>query len=764
MPTNISNAVGTARQFTPQPDSGYVGNYRGVNAVQSAVAPVNATTDLATNMMRLSDALQGYMVSHEKYKNAIGSMKASRFINSQNPEDLARLNVIDAAQVEGYADDTANPYFLAYAEKLKGGFLSEKMKNEYDEQYSASPAKTADEEAKRFAEFSKNWKEKNTETNNDVAFDMGYNENNLVNFNSLITGWTKKKIQESTVVTLAHVNNELSKVLQNSGTLLATNGAFTDAVQTALNPTRLMGLPVAERMKLVQDFLDKAVGDGRIPHTRLKQMMERVTVISHMDGTEEKMSDLFDMHDIGQRALANNLKYASTQKEKWLKEYGDGKKYDAFLQETEEMRWTNPEEYQLRQSIMGQVQSRQERKKAEEAAARREKARLEALKANQSKGKVSDAGDLSSLMDMWLQRGNMWNGKPISSVKVDDESFYPVLLAKTQEMIANDDAEGLNLLMSMPQANNLRKSIGDVYSSMLDNLTIGDNGYVNLDDPANNHVANMLNMLQSNPAVFEACFGSGLANRVQSIKTLQEVFGDPNSGSFAEGLTYYVTFSRLPQADRQEWKRQAKDYIEDSLVVYTAEGAQNLNPNQGGSETINLTNDADSKNMLIDTTAILMSRGYDVDSAVNRVGNSVRNNFYAYRGSTIPKSVVLNLGMGAGADRKYFQTALDNETDNDYDVTISYDRANQLFYFSDPYKTHTVQGREVHSWSKPLSYIRKAAVEAGVRDGEEEMQRQNDMENVPASEGETPEDYNASRDAIANSWGTPDPVEYGWTP
>lgn len=763
MPTSISNAVGTARQFTPQPDGGYVGNYNRVSATQSAVAPVNAQTDLATNMMKLSDALQGYLVSHEKYKNAIGSMKATRFINSQNPEDLARLNVIDAAQVEGYADDTANPYFLAYAEKLKGGFLSEKMKNEYDELYAASPAKTADEEAKRFAEFSKDWKDRHTNSDNVVAFDMGYNENNLVNFNSLITGWTKKKIQESTVVTLAHVQNELSKVLQNSGQLLATNGAFTDAVQTALNPVRLMGLPMAERMKLVQDFLDKAVGDGRIPHTRLKQMMERVTVISHMDGTQEKMSDLFDMHEIGQRALANNIKYASTQKEAWLKKYGDGKKYDEFLKETEEMRWTNPDEFALRQSIMGQVYAREKQKKAEEAQARREQARLAAIKAAKAKGKVSDPDDLNDLISIGLQRGNMWRGKPLSSVQVDEEAFYPVLLAKTQELIANDDAQGLSLLMSLPQAKNLRKSIGDAYANTLDSLTIGDDGFVHLDDPANANVANMLNMMQSNSAVFESCFGSQLANRVQTIKTLQEVFGDPNSGSLVQGLTYYATFSRLPQADQQEYKSQARSYIENDVVVYTSEGAQNLNPNQGGSETINLTNDADSKNLLVNTTAVLMSRGYGVDDALNRVGDSVRNNFYAYRGATIPKSVVLNLGMGSGADRKYFQTALDNETDNDYDVQITYDRSNQLFYFSDPYKTHTVGGSEVYSWSKPLSYIRLAAVEAGARDGEEEMQRQNDMEDVPASE-ETPEDYNGARAAAEMAGATPDPVEYGWTP
>ena len=86
MPTEISNAIGTARQFIPQPDGVYQGRYQGLGVSQgSSVQP--KVVDVADNLAKLSDALQGYTVNHEKYLNAKGEIEATDMINGMSAGD-----------------------------------------------------------------------------------------------------------------------------------------------------------------------------------------------------------------------------------------------------------------------------------------------------------------------------------------------------------------------------------------------------------------------------------------------------------------------------------------------------------------------------------------------------------------------------------------------------------------------------------------------------------------------------------------------------
>ena len=121
MPSLISNALGTQRQFTAQPDSVYQGRYRDVSPQHSSPSDTSNADSLASNMERLSQALQGYAVQHEKYPDSKGLREAQAMINQESAGAIEKLNAVDAAQIEGFADSLDNPYFKAYAE----GFLGE---------------------------------------------------------------------------------------------------------------------------------------------------------------------------------------------------------------------------------------------------------------------------------------------------------------------------------------------------------------------------------------------------------------------------------------------------------------------------------------------------------------------------------------------------------------------------------------------------------------------------------------------------------------
>ena len=115
MPTTISNAVGTARQFTPQPDSTYQGRYQNIQPERVFYRGSDMT--LGRNMARLTEAFNQWRVAHERTLDAVGLENAQRMINAETPADIEKLNTIDAAQTYGFVDDTANPYFRAYADK-----------------------------------------------------------------------------------------------------------------------------------------------------------------------------------------------------------------------------------------------------------------------------------------------------------------------------------------------------------------------------------------------------------------------------------------------------------------------------------------------------------------------------------------------------------------------------------------------------------------------------------------------------------------------
>ena len=127
MPTDVANQLGTARQFIPKPDATYQGRYQDLQATTVRANNKTANMELGQNLQKLSVALNDYRLNTEKYKEQKGLIEATRMINSETPEDVAKLNLIDAAQSYGYVDSMDNPYFQAHAERLRGGYLSAQM-------------------------------------------------------------------------------------------------------------------------------------------------------------------------------------------------------------------------------------------------------------------------------------------------------------------------------------------------------------------------------------------------------------------------------------------------------------------------------------------------------------------------------------------------------------------------------------------------------------------------------------------------------------
>ena len=690
MPSSISNAIGTERQFTPLPDAGYIGRYHGVSP-SPAQAPLSASDQLAANMAQLSSALGSYLVSHEHYLNDKGSIEAERMIKGESEEDIRKLNVIDAAQQEGYADSLSNPYFKAYAERLRGGFLSTVMKEQYDEKYALDPARSAAEEAKRFNDFAKDWQKANLSGShapvNPTAFGAGFTENQLVHIGSLMTAWEKQDHENKITTTMANAKHQLGEIIKNSVELLKTNGATTDAVQEVFNELRLMGLPPAWRTKLLQDFVDDFIQTGHIDAERLGQMLDRVTVQTSLDGTRTNASELLDMQHTKTLAAEYNRQFHTQEKADFIDHYKNmgmqGKKEVRLA--IEEMRREDPEkarEYNTLIPLIDQAIDAEIRRQQEA----RERAMRQTGRGRGAAGsKVSDSATAAEIIESWLSGSTFVNGKPVSSYTFDTDVLYSVALPRLQELIAAEDMENMHKLMDMPQLNKMRSTYSDYLMSVLSNIMPSDDGGVNIG--GNESLMRFVKSIANNPAAIAHTFGGALAQEAYTLKTLTVAHGGGEWGE-QQALRLYAeahqTESRNPDVHKAN-----KDLAENSMAGFTIDSVPSAH------DIGHMTDTADfglGCNDLVrsDLTKVwntLLDAGYSEEQAQTQINRLVRDNYETYHWGVYPRSVHFNIGTFNDPD--FFRQAVDTyiyetageETADTSATTIAYNPITQVFTF-----------------------------------------------------------------------------------
>lgn len=362
MPNEIANALGTQRQFTPQPRSYYQGRYNGINAVSGSRSDTSRADSLASSMAQLNTALQSYLVSHEKYLDEMGAMKAQEYINPKTPEELKTLNVSDGAIQMGIISAEEQPYFYAHTDKLRGNLLAKQFKTEYDRDFAMSPAKTMEAEQSRYQTYV-NTKLNDVLDNEDAvpanlgAFNLGFYEAQPATIAGLADTWTKKKYADDVQLTMAQVQSDLGDIIKNAPTLLQTNGAMSDAVQEAMNNVRLAGLPLDARIKLLNDFSSQLIQTGNLDATRFTQMMDRIDVLGGLDGSSVKASSLLNMALYQKYADDYNKQFLDVKTNNLINDYIKREDFNGWLNMVAELRKTNPAEAERMNQFTPQVRS-----------------------------------------------------------------------------------------------------------------------------------------------------------------------------------------------------------------------------------------------------------------------------------------------------------------------------------------------------------------------------------------------------------------------
>ena len=692
MPTEISNAIGTARQFTPQPDAVYQGRYQGLGVSQGSYTQPKVV-DVADNLAKLSEALQSYTVNHEKYLSAKGELEANDMINGMSAGAIEKLNAIDAAQLEGYVDSAANPYFTAYAEKLRGTFLGSRMKQDYDAKYAMEPAKSAEEEMKRYANFMNEWRDahlNNSAPQNQLAFDRGFYENSMVNMGNLASAWNKKKNEEDVVVTMANMQSELGDVINNSVDLLRANGAMTDRVQAIFNEGRLMGLPPQYRQKLLEDFTQEIIKTGHIPAKRLSQMLDNVILQTGMDGSTIKASDLLDMQSVKTAASQYNRQFITQEKYDWVEKYrkmGESG-YKKAIAEVTNLRTTDPEKALEYNSLLPELQSKIDHDTAEKKMAMRQALSLRGSgggggnpRTGGSSGGLTDADKIKGIIGAWASGNTVYDGVAINSYKLNTDAMYPVAWNELMYYAENGNSDAFFRLMDMKQLADIKSSFGADLASKLASIKPSDDGGVNIG--GDEAVMGLVKMITTNPNNVEHSFGADVAKQARFLKSLIDVSGD-----FDTGLRMYANYNNADP----DVVAQNKDLVEEQMNGYTIEGVRHLDSvsSAGSYDTVRFDSNmnSDLRDEIIDLATAYTTCGYTPSDAVNKAGSAVASNFQTYHWGAFPKAIYTNIGTPD--DEGYFTHALDqlcyraagdgNPADS---VHISYNRYTQMLYAVD---------------------------------------------------------------------------------
>ena len=727
------------RQFNHKPDNTYQGRYNNIQAQQ--VRPsydVNGGA-IADSLNRLASAFNDYRVSHEKYKDQMGLLEAQRMLNGMTPEDIEKLNVIDAAQTQGYMSSLSNPYFKAHADRLRGGFLAATMKQRYDNEYSMTPAKSADEEVARYERYSSEYKQKLMESDaapqNVTAFDIGYFESNQINTNKLAGDWFNKKHAEDLQVTYSAIQSELGGIVQSTPELLQTDGALLDMTQQVFAESRLMGLAPNVRQQLLEDYCKQLITSGHISGDVLQDVMDNVVIQTNMDGTTTKASDLLNMQDYMSMANDYNNRYMTQEKADTIKKYSDLGVTGAeqFLTEMEKIKYSEPEKYQRLAPLYNTIQSRINQKEAERQRAERAAARGQ----TSGRGTVSDTDMISDIIDTWVSGGDMWNGLPLSSVKISGDALSATAMYRMNEAVLNGNSTEFFRILEMPQMAQFRTSFSSSIKMQLADIKLTADGGTTADNsPAIN---GLIDVIVNNPNSVERALGGDVATEGKVLRSIISL--SPNR---SEGIRKYAEYNSVDEAVKANARNAVSKIIEDG---YTVEGVSHLNTDWGNTETdtvyiSDMNNGALMNDMKTLATAYAVM-GYTAVNAVNAAGRDVINKYTTYHWGAFPKALYDDLATDDNS--RWFKEALDSGIyeagDSPEWTRITYNSTNQMFKF------HNVDGYTTYELS--LDDVRRIAK---AKYAEAVANRSNADTNIDNNYNGSAEDINSERMAYKQSF------------
>lgn len=680
MPSTVQSAVGTALNFTPQPEQLKDVSPAGVSA--GSFAPSSAgqmDAELASNLSKLSDALGGYEIRHEQYLDQKAAYEAKQLINGASSEDIKKMDAIDLAQSQGMLHPSDNPYFQAHANELRGSYLASQAKQAYDQQFEFTPAKSADDERARWTKFQQDWKNDNVTNGETEALNKGYYETSKVAEKGLVDSFLQKDYQDQSTVAMAGAQSKLGALINNTN-ILNEPKALAAGFNSAMGDVRLMGLPMATRVKLLDNAVQQAMRTGHIEKKLITAVLPQIKLGYDADGSEVTADKVLNIQTLTTEATAYADQFYTKDKSDFIDKYVTAEDFTGAQKAIEDMMKTDPDHApaygKLLPTIQAQIKALQ---------AQREMERRAAAKAN-AKYTMNEV-QMRSQVSAWIngrigssqQVLNALNGIPEEQKNAyfkESLNYY-----MNSKMSARAKVKYINKLATCPGFETYRKNISAQFEADLRNIR---------PDSAESSRASMLmDMRRADPANFSSAFGTTLDTEVATLNDLSDMYGGQ-----AEGIKVFADWNSMSDDEKAQYKQQADSTL--SYFGYTLEG---IHPLGGGitPQSIRYDSTAELKSRIDLAASIYMHNGMSPYNAVNKAAQQVVTSHTYYHGALFPRGTYSNLGTSdnegafkSAMDAEVYEYAQNSMGDvaKASQVSVKFDEANQQFLFSDDYGTN----------------------------------------------------------------------------
>ena len=699
MAKRIASSIGTEMQFMPQPDATYQERLTEVQGVRGTNPSSSSASMFASAANNLNSSWLSFITDREKRMNEEGLTEANRLIASTTEEDRQKLNTLDMALTYGYGNNLDNPYFIAYSDKLRGQALGDSAKLAYTEEFGDSPARTPDEEVKRYDSFVQNYRQRFIDKgliDNNVSFEQGFNDKNIENQQTLMSNHVQRDIEDRISETFNNIKSELGNLIYDAPTM--TRDEQVQKLTEIFNQSRLMGLNPSQRQTLVDNFTKEIITTGTIKDFKnfKATILDRIPVQTRLDGTTQTMGDLVDTMELDTLNLAYRKAHMEKSKMDFVKKYGKDKDMNRVY--TDAIKMTNSgnrderDQGELLTGMFGPIESLQNQNKV--AQARMAKVGAKGV-TTATKSQASSASAMENIRAFMEDDNPVKDGygssigKPLVGGKAVDSGTILSSFQAYENQIINSDADEdtkaqkLMKLYTYSGVSNVKNQLVNSVLQTINSATadsVGANGVPN-------SIIYLVKARNINHGQFAGAFGSKVDAAIGAIVNFSHASGEEDAdNALVRGYANYCRIKDTSEQDKQNYMSQIRSIAAGGWSIGGMESW-----NSEGSTAPDISWDNPQIAETVKDRALMYNLAYhDPQAALDSACNDIRDAYAYYHGAVFPKNC-FNSGLSPSTENSFAKQSLDalcyqyasNWGVSAEDINVSYDEASNTWSFSE---------------------------------------------------------------------------------
>lgn len=699
MAKRIASAVGTSMQFMPQPDATYQERLTEVQGVRGTNPSSSSASMFASAANNLNSSWLSFITDREKRMNEEGLTEANRLIASTTEEDRQKLNTLDMALTYGYGNNLDNPYFIAYSDKLRGQALGDSAKLAYTEEFGDSPARTPDEEVKRYDSFVQKYRQRFIDKgliDNNVSFEQGFNDKNIENQQTLMSNHVQRDIEDRIAETFNNIKSELGDLIYTAPTM-----SREDQVQKLteiFNQSRLMGLNPSQRQTLVDNFCKEIITTGTIKDFKnfKATILDQIPIQTRLDGTTQTMGDLVDTMELDTLNVAYRKTHMEKIKMDFLKKYGKDKDMNRVYTDVIKMGQSgnrdDRDNAELLTGMFGSIESLQNQHKAAQARAARVQAKGVKTAAKSQASTTSARENIRAFMedDNPVKDGYGSSiGKPLVGGKAVDSGTILSAFQDYENQIINSDADEdtkAQKLMKLYTYSGVSNVKNQLVNSALQTINSATADSVESSGVPNS-IIYLVKARNINHGQFAGAFGSKVDAAIGAIVNFSHASGEEDAdNALVRGYANYCRIKDTSEQDKQNYMAQIKGIAAGGWSIGGMDSW-----NSEGSTAPDISWDNPQIAETVKDRALMYNLAYhDPQAALDAACNDIRDAYAYYHGAVFPKNC-FNSGLSPESESAFAKQSLDalcyqyasNWGVAAEDINVSYGEASNTWSFSE---------------------------------------------------------------------------------